>query len=212
MIGPTRLRIKLLSDSCFSRGIGTPGSVDTEIEHDEYGVPLVGGRTVRGLLRDAWLSMAACFPELEPAAGRVLGRSGAFDDECRLRIGDALMSAGLRSAAQQACTRASQALPPREILEALTAIRWQTAEDRGTGAPETTTLRTARVLLRGFALEAPLTWLDGYDPTADDLCCLSLAALAARHGGLGRNRGRGHLRITLDGDLEQTQRWAERTA
>lgn len=37
---------------------------------------------------------------------------------------------------------------------------------------------------------------------------LAMAALATRNGGLMRNRGRGHLRISLDGDLEGTRRLA----
>jgi hypothetical protein len=61
--------------------------------------------------------------------------------------------------------------------------------------------------LRGLHLEAPLVWLD--QPTPQDLQCLALACLATRHAGLGRNRGRGHIRVTLDGDVERTRGLAE---
>ncbi|MCZ7664460.1 MAG: hypothetical protein M5U22_16700 [Thermoleophilia bacterium] len=57
-----------------------------------------------------------------------------------------------------------------------------------------------------FTLLAPLSWLAPPDP--QDCACLALAALATRHGGLARNRGRGHLRITIDGDMEQTRAMA----
>lgn len=98
------------------------------------------------------------------------------------------------------------------ILDAFTSIRYQTAEDRGTGAPDITTLRSSRVVLRGFVFQASLSWLDDYRPTTADVRLLALCALAARHGGLLRNRGRGHIRMTLDGSVEATRKYAEGTA
>ena len=201
---PQFLRIKLLSDATFSRGEGTAGFVDTDIEHDGFGIPFIGGKTIRGLLRDSWLSMSESFPELADAAERVLGRTASMDEECRLRIGDALFPEPVRRTVEAAEDR----VPPETILAAFTAIRAQTAEDRETGAPERTTLRTSRVLLREFELDARLNWLDGQPAAPEEVQLLALAALATRHGGLARNRGRGHIRLTLDGDLGKTQKWA----
>jgi hypothetical protein len=184
------------------------GVVDTEVEHDAYGIPFIGGKTLRGLLRDSWLSMEAVFPELVPAAGRVLGHAQALDDECRLRIGDATVSAAVRDTIVRAVEQ-SVHLTPNVILEAFTTIRFQTAENRATGAPDATTLRTSRVVLRDFTFDARLTWLDGYRPNGDDVRVLAACALATRHGGLLRNRGRGHLQLTLGGDLSGTRRLVE---
>jgi hypothetical protein len=208
-VPPSALRIELLSDTTFSRGEGTAGVVDTEVEHDELGLPFIGGRTVRGLLRDAWLSMHGHFPDLARAADRVLGRSQSLNESCRLRIGDALLDPTLRAAVRAAAERTgTAALSPETVLVAFTSIRYQTAEDRETGAPEKTTLRSSRVVLRGFTFDAPLTWLDNDQPRHDDLRVLALCALTTRHGGLLRNRGRGYLRISLDGDLDVTRRLA----
>src|ERR1700733_6562544 len=90
------LRVELLSDTTFSRGEGTAGVVDTEVEHDEFGIPFVGGKTIRGLLRDSWFSMHSHFSDLDKAAERVFGRSQALDESCKLRIGDALLPASIR--------------------------------------------------------------------------------------------------------------------
>jgi len=209
---PSVLRIELLSDATFSRGEGAAGIVDTEVERDEFGMPFIGGKTVRGLLRDSWLSMSRHFPGLEQAAERVLGRSQALDESCRLRIGDAVLPAPIRATVHKAAERAEHPLSPGAILDGFTGIRYQTAEDRETGAPDVTTLRSSRVVLRGFVFEAGLCWLASYQPTADDVRLLALCALATRHGGLLRNRGRGHVRMTLDGDVEATQKCAEATA
>lgn len=209
--GPKKLYIELLSDTTFSRGEGTAGVVDAEVEHDEFGVPFIGGKSIRGLLRDSWLSMQAHFPKLQEAAARVLGHSQALDGSCRLRIGDATLPDDLRDAVRGAVERGEHPISPSIVLEAFTTVRVQTAEDRATGAPDSTTLRSSRVVLRDFVFESKLSWLDGYRPTADDLKLLALCALSCRHGGLLRNRGRGHLRMTLDGDLEQTRRYLEAT-
>ncbi len=206
---PSFLRIELLSDSTFSRGEGTAGIVDTEVERDGFGMPFIGGRAVRGLLRDSWLSMSQHFPDLEQAAERVLGRSQALDESCRLRIGDATLPTPIRTMVRRAAEREEHPLPRTAILDAFTTIRYQTAEDRESGAPEGTTLRSSRVVIRGLVFEASLSWLAGYQPTVDDVRLLALCALATRHGGLLRNRGRGHIRVTLDGAAQATRKHLE---
>jgi hypothetical protein len=208
---PRMLLIELLSDTTFGRGEGTAGSVDTEVEHDDYGMPYIGGKSIRGLLRDSWLSMQAHFPELHDAAGRVLGYGQALDDTCRLRIGDAVLPDSLRQVLLHAVERGEHPIAPTTMLKAFTEVRYQTAEDRATGAPDVTTLRSSRVVLRDFAFESKLSWLNDYKPQADDLRVLALSALSCRHGGLLRNRGRGHLRLTLDGEATRTKGYLEAT-
>lgn len=201
---PTRIVIELLSDTTFGRGEGTPGAVDVEIEHDAYGLPMLGGKSLRGLLRDSWLSMQKHFPDdLLDAGRRVLGPHGNVDETAILRFGDAMVEESTRTFFVAAVEREHHPLPASAILTALTEIRLQTSEERRSGAPARTTLRSTRVALRGLKLVAPLSWLA--EPSRADCQCLALAALATRHAGLGRNRGRGHLRLTLDGELEQTR-------
>ncbi|GIX46055.1 MAG: hypothetical protein KatS3mg131_0266 [Candidatus Tectimicrobiota bacterium] len=207
---PESLVVELLSDTTFGRGEGTPGVVDVEVEHDNHGLPMLGGKALRGLLRDSWLSMQAYFPDLHGAACRVFGPHGDLDETAILRIGDAIVEPAARAYFVAASEREHHPLDRATILEALTDIRSQTAEERSTGAPARRTLRTVRVVLRGLKLVAPLLWLA--KPDAKDCQCLALAALATRHGGLGRNRGRGHLRITVDGNLDRTRALARGTA
>lgn len=206
---PNRLVIDLLSDTTFGRGEGTAGAVDVEVEHDAFGLPLLGGKALRGLLRDSWLSMQEHFPDLQAAGRRVLGPHGDLEETAILRIGDAVMEEQARGFFVAAVEREHRPLAPEMILAALTEIRSQTSEERTTGAPARTTLRSTRVVVRGLRLEAPLSWLS--TPGAEDTRCLALAALATRHAGLARNRGRGHLRITLDGDTDWTRALARGT-
>jgi len=205
---PEVLTIDLLSDTTFARGEGTAGVVDIEVEHDEFGLPFLGAKALHGLLRDTWLTMKVYFPHLHGAAQRVLGPIADVEETAILRIGDALIEESARRYFVAATQREHNPLAPEVILSALTDIRSQTSEDRHTGAPARTTLRSVRIIVRGLRLVAPLSWLD--KPNTDDLQCLALAALGTRHAGLSRNRGRGHIRITLDGDLEKTHQLARR--
>lgn len=200
------LQLELLSDATFSCGGGTAGVVDVEVEHDELRLPFVGGKTIRGLLRDSWLSMQGCFPELSEAAERVFGPEADFSERSILRIGDAVVDSETRKWIEHAETRESHPIPPEAVLRSFTDIRYQTSEDRNTGAPAETTLRSTRVVIRGLKLKAPLLWLA--EPGDDEIRCLALALLDAKHAGLARNRGRGHIRMTLDGDIEATRRVA----
>ena len=202
---PASLTVELLSDATFGRGEGTAGEVDVEIEHDELGLPYLGGKALHGLLRDAWLAMAPHFPALGAAACRVLGPAGDRGETGVLRVNDALVDGATRAWIAWAVRRERDPVDPKEVLRALTDIRYQTARDRA-GAPAAGTLRASRVALRGLTLVSPLEWLA--EPTEEDLRCLALCALGVRHAGLGRNRGRGHVRVSLDGDVDATRRLA----
>lgn len=204
---PALIQIELLSDTTFGRGEGTAGQVDVEIDHDEFGIPQLNGKTLRGLLRDTWLSMQGHFPSLVPGARRIFGPHGELDETAILRFGDATIDAASRPWIEAAVQRSVSPLTAAAVLEAFTDIRQQTAEDRETGAPERTTLRSMRVLARGHSLFAPLRWLQ--TPNGDDLQCLALSLLGTRHAGLSRNRGRGHIRLSLDRDSPMTQQLAK---
>ncbi|HXK58584.1 MAG TPA: RAMP superfamily protein [Acidobacteriota bacterium] len=201
------IQIKLLSDATFSRGEGTAGVVDVEVEHDEWGLPYLGGKTIRGLLRDSWLSMRHCFPDLAQPSKRVFGPEADFGECSILHIGDAVVDDRVKDWIRAAQVRNHYPVSWTAVLEALTDIRHQTSEERLTGAPARDTLRAIRVIVRGLVLRAPLYWL--VEPGAAEIRCLSLALLGTRHAGLGRNRGRGHIRMTLDGDLEKTRNAAK---
>jgi len=209
MIGNKVIQVELLSDAAFSRGEGTAGVVDIEVEHDELGLPFLGGKTHRGLLLDSWLSMRHCFPELSKSAERIFGIEADFNESSILHIGDAVVDRETHKWIEAAELRSkpNYSILPMNVLDALTDIRMQTSEERSTGAPAETTLRSVRVVIRDLKLQSPLYWLDA--PTDADLRCLSMALLATRHAGLGRNRGRGNIRLTLDGNIEKTMQLAK---
>ncbi len=207
MTGPAALHVELLSDTCVSAGAPGGGEVDVEADCDERGLPRIGGKALRGLLRDSWLAMATAFEELQVAAEELLGRPGArlVDDTARLVVGTATVEPDLAAWVTAAELRGANALDANDVLRALTAVRSRTAEDRRTGVPALGSLRQLRVVRRGLVLRAPI---EVWEPGEEHLRVLALAALGVRNVGVGRSRGLGLVRLTLDGELGATLRLA----
>jgi len=195
------LNIHLLSDTTFGRGDGVAGLIDQEVEHDPYGFPYLRGRTLKGLLSEECDNLIQTLPSHQTShwqgvARELFGKPGStLDTIGAVHVGDARLPEDLRQAvayqiAQGTLTRA-------EILDSLTTIRRQTAINPETGAPDRGSLRSARVVLRGLTFTADLYFEQ--QPTPDQLCLLRVGAKALRYLGSGRNRGRGHVRCSLQG-------------
>lgn len=193
------IHIRLHSDATFGRGDGVAGLVDADIEHDALtGLPYLPGRTLKGLLveecANLLYSVTKTSPSavvgLEAAAFFLYGRPGSsVEDDAMTRVGDATLPPELRAAVAAEIEMGT--LNATEVLDALTAIRRQSAIDDATGAPARNALRASRVLLRETALVAPLHF--EREPSGAALGLLAACALALRRGGIGRHRGRGRL-------------------
>lgn len=200
-----KIRLKLLSDATFGRGDGVAGLVDAEIEHDEYGMPYLRGRTLKGLLLEEAthilfaLVKAGRGSRWEAAAQQLFGTSGGLlhTGESILHIGDAHLPEDLREVIIADVTAGYYT--SAEVLEALTTIRAQTAMEPS-GVPAKGSLRATRVLLRGTVLEAEV---HTRRPLSDEeQAFLAACVKALRRAGTGRNRGRGRLEATLWQDGE----------
>ena len=194
------LKFILKSDATFGRGDGVAGAVDSEVQHDAYGLPYLGGRTLKGLLGEECANILfalECQGQAHPwkdVAKRLFGNPGSQDtDQSLMHVGDARLPENLRQAVRQGVERGE--LTREQVLHSLTAIRRQMAVDAKTGAPRKETLRATRVILRETPFEAALTFLT--DPTPDDLALLAACVKAFRRAGTGRNRGRGEVEAWL---------------
>lgn len=195
------LYIKLESDATFGRGDGLAGVVDQEVEHDEYGLPFLRGRTLKGLLVEECANILYALEKQNPtltekyqgAADRLFGQPGSrLEDNALLRVGDACLPDDLRAAARFSVER--KELSRLDVLESLTDVRRQTAMDE-TGKPEEHSLRAMRVILRGTPFASQLTF--AFPPDEIDLALLTACVKAFRRAGSGRNRGCGRLTAIL---------------
>lgn len=198
------LRFKLLSDAAFSRGDGVAGVVDSEVQHDRYGLTYLSGRALKGLLGNECADILFALEQQgqveawrEPAR-RLFGTSGSTDVEnpTILRIGNAQLPAELRNAVRSASEEENEnGLSRTQVLESLTTVRYQTAIDHETGAAGDATLRSTRLILRKTPFEARLQFVA--EPTQKDKALLAACAKAFRRAGTSRNRGSGELRAAL---------------
>jgi hypothetical protein len=197
------IRLRLMSDATFGRGDGVAGLIDAEIEHDEYGLPYLRGRTLKGLLVEECANLLYALHTLptanivglqERAASEMFGQAGSTSvDGGMLHVGAAMLPDALRGAIRRDVDKKD--LRPEEVLGTLTAIRRQTAVDEETGAPQETGLRSMRVLVREIVLKSQLRFAGTATPEMKGL--LAACVLALHRAGTGRNRGRGRVEATL---------------
>jgi CRISPR/Cas system CSM-associated protein Csm3 (group 7 of RAMP superfamily) len=210
------LQLTLCSATTFGRGDGVAGFIDREVEHDVYGFPVVRGRTLKGLLREAAAEVVFALEadcELEPeqrtpqewpwhrALDGLFGTGGSnLTGQGKLHASNARLPWRLRQMVMAELQE--QNLTPDEVLQSLTGIRRQTAMNIY-GGPDHATLRSMRVILREVSFEAELSFAEKL--TEHEEMLLAAAALNLRAAGTGRNRGRGWMRVVLNGK-EDTQR------
>ncbi len=194
-----KLKLELKSDTLFGRGDGVAGLVNAEVEHDEYGMPYLRGRTLKGLLLEEADNLIFALDQMGQAAQwkaiklKLFGPPGAsLEREAILHIGDARLPEDLRRLVIDGIK--AQRYTPTEVLESLTTIRRQTAVNAN-GAADDNSLRAVRLILRETYFEATLTFVQ--EPAPEDLAFLSACAKALRRAGTGRNRGMGWLRTSL---------------
>ncbi len=198
---PKLIRLTLKSAATFGRGDGVAGLVDVEIEHDIHGFPFMRGKTLKGLLKESAENVVHALKlqqnnqaEWEKIKDNLFGTGGrGLEEQGNLHIGDACLPHGLQTLLKYEIQK--KRMTPEDILNSLTGIRRQTAINSG-GAPDRTSLRSMRVLLKHTILESRLFFKK--EPSQEELSILVASVMDFRRAGTGRNRGRGWLHAELD--------------
>jgi CRISPR/Cas system CSM-associated protein Csm3 (group 7 of RAMP superfamily) len=192
------MKFTLKSDACFSRGDGTAGEVDIEVQHDQYGLPYLNGRALKGLLHeeaaelvDALQMADSTTHDWNLTANRVFGEPGSgIETQGLVKFGDATLPADFRSQVIEK-VKSNSGLDAHQVLKLLTSTRTQTANDE-TGAPKLETLRVMRIIPRKTPFEAELTLDDEIKDV--DLAFLAACIQAFRRAGSNKTRGMGKLK------------------
>lgn len=193
------LKITLLSDTTFGRGDGIAGYIDAEVEHDEYGLPFLRGRALKGLLAEECANvlflLGASATNWFETANKLFGKDGSkAEDNSDIYVGNAVFSDDLRQAVKFAVEDAGSQITADEVLKSLTTIRRQTAIEAD-GAPQKNSLRSARVILRETDFVSEIGFRS--NPDEKMLALLAASAKSLQRLGLGRNRGRGKVAVAL---------------
>jgi hypothetical protein len=206
----TRYTFELASDACFGASrLMTVGDVDLCTQVDELGLPLIGGRIVKGLVDE---QVAVILRALGPgadvwhaAAENALGKPGDVRGG-RARFGDVAFPPEVRRFARSL----GGAIAPGLVTRAFTDIRAQTRMDATRGTAADHTLRTTRVIRQGTRHLAGVLTFDGkslHDAPAPERALLVTALGLVRRAGVNRSRGWGSVRVTLDVDAATLGQW-----
>lgn len=219
-----KMRITLESDALFGKGEEVAGLVDSEVEHDELGLPFIRGRVVKGLMVEECANIlfgleiqdSTIQKKMKNMAGYLYGMPGSgLNTIGNLRVGDAILPEELREAVRSSVyNRARESkLDPADVLDSLTDIRRQTAIDYETGAPKKGALRSIRVILRNLIFTANMDFIppEGESFSCEDaVAFLTACALAVKRAGTGRNRGFGKVTASIlsqDGKMDLTKHY-----
>lgn len=179
-----KLCIKLLSDLCVSDGGVYNSALDTDICQDEYGIPYIPAKRLRGCLREAAIELSDWNADIDPDA--LFGKEG--NSIAKVFIGNAypenykFMIGALKGVKNKIYHK-------QNILSHFSYIRTQTAINYDTGVADDTSLRTMRVANKGLVFEAPIQYEEEFKEQ------LIRCAGILRHMGIARTRGLGEVAV-----------------
>ncbi len=201
------LRIELKSDLCAASGMSAGNFVDSDLSFDSFGLPVIPGRRLKGVLRDAAQFLCENGIVSDDDMNRLFGTG--LDETGALAVGNAELETTHDIKSTISANRDDGYYSPRYIMKLYTYIKGQTALKDGVAAD--TTLRYTRVLRKTdpicgglLAFHAPITLDDDSLKPALECCCK-----AVRHIGLMRNRGLGFVKLMLKPDRQYTIETAE---
>ncbi|MCK9222804.1 MAG: RAMP superfamily CRISPR-associated protein [Limnochordia bacterium] len=197
-----QLKIQILSPTTLGAGQERRGTVDTDVVFDDYGLPYIPGKRLKGLWRDAYQDVGDALWEdgiQLPIADELFGERGAAVGG-PLIIGDAYLpaKASMQPWLHWFIYREKPLFSKYDVLETLTSIRRQTAIDYDSGAAKKDTLRSIRVVNPGQVFVADITLQMGRSLTQKQLMGLALAASGLKCLGASRTRGFGAVRCSLE--------------
>lgn len=203
-MGNLILKLKLLSDALIGSGEGWGANIDSDMVFDEFGLPYIPARRIKGNLRESALEVVEMFEksEINAASSKdidtLFGKPGQ-DRPAPISFSN-LYLADYKSNREWMdwLIRQHPNNFSREIvLNTFSSIRQQTSiSDEGTAKENS--LRTLRVLKKDHVFFGNVTFDPIFDLIDNDqLSLLAFSALNLRHLGTSRNRGLGSVKCCL---------------
>ena len=190
------IHITLYSDLCSGNGYSYYGTIDSEAEHDDFGLPFIPARRLKGCLRECaeLLRDSGLWGKSTDILNYLFGVSG--DDSTKgIRIENAYISGyeqievGLKLLQEN--KEIKKYISPDEVLDLFSDVKAQTRMENGVA--DDNSLRFTRIIhqFSPFNKEnrlefiAKVEYLEGQEDKLKQIC------KALRHIGMNRNRGLG---------------------
>ena len=196
-----RLTIELLSDLCAGTGEASGGAMDTAVAEDEYGIPVIPGKRIKGLFREAAEELMdhglASSVDVDTVFGVTGGAENGVHFSTLYPIGYQKMRSVLEAMKKDKMwTSYSER---KWVQDFYTTVRTQTAIGAA-GVADDNTLRSSRVVCqkcKGDAkhgnrmFEGEVDIPEAMEKQYEEL--LGQCAKMVRHIGLNRTRGYGNV-------------------
>ena len=196
------LEIRLESPLTSAAGEGRVGVVDRDVAFDALGLPILPGRRLKGLWREAYRDVAEAWHQCGQSpipVEQVFGKSGQVsgDGDARIHVANAELkeASSLKEWLEYLQHDKIRRLHSDDVVQHFATVRTQTAIDRGTGSAKENTLRLTRTLKSGWVFRARLRFVEPPDKALQN--ALALGAAALQHMGTARTRGIGKVRCRL---------------
>ena len=190
------IHITLYSDFCSGNGYSYYGTIDSETEHDTFGLPFIPARRLKGCLRECarLLRDSGLWEESIDPLNYLFGVSG--DDSTKgIRIENAYISGyeqievGLKLLQEN--KEIKKYISPDEVLDLFSDVKAQTRMENGVA--DDNSLRFTRIIHQFSPFDkenrlefiAKVEYPDGQEDKLKQIC------KALRHIGMNRNRGLG---------------------
>lgn len=189
-----KIKLTFTSEWLVASGIGDGYVADSELTRDSNGIFFIGGRALRGALRESAWRLSLCREDLKKAENFFFGTaSTAVENEksgC-LTVGEGLLSDGMH----EYLTALSLA-ERSEALQDLVAYRVQTSLEANRKLVKKGSLRTLQCGVAGISFEFPVIVDADINPEFMNDYLLCLCALT-RSVGSNRARGLGYCELKL---------------
>lgn len=206
------LEVTLQSPLTSAAGEGRVGLVDRDVTFDDLGLPILPGRRLKGLWREAYRDITEAWQQcresplpVEQVFGESGQRSGHRDTSIYIANAELeeapTLKAWLKFLQYRNETTKTQKLHFDDVVQHYTGVRAQTAIDRWTGSAKEDTLRLTRTLKAKKTSEENLVfWARVHFVKPPDKLlqdALALGAVALQYMGTSRTRGLGKVSCRL---------------
>ena len=197
-----KIKVELRSDLCAGSGYSYAGVIDSDVSYDEYGIPFIPARRLKGCLREA--AKIVCPDAVDALFGKTgdNGTKSILLENGRIEEYELIAEEleGVRGTKQEEVSY----LTPQNILTMYTGIRAQTKLCADTKVAERNSLRYTRVVGQYDPLKSKTALCFFATVEFEDIYKehLERIAKATRNMGMNRNRGLGSVRCSLIGVQE----------
>ena len=186
-----------MSPLTSAAGEGRVGIVDRDIAFDNLGLPILPGRRLKGLWRDAYRDVVDAYPRCRQnptSVDQIFGDSGQRpnDGDACIHIANAELknASSLKEWLEYLQHGEIPRLHADDVVQHYATVRSQTAIERLTGSAKENTLRLTRTLKSGLVFWARVNFTE-ITPDPALLNALALGAAALKYMGTARTRGLG---------------------